>query len=136
MLLNELDNSNLLGQDFYLVREQDNLPLNLRCPRMTSVLYDHFDVGFKSGSLDLKIHSPLVLPAEGETVYFEWRNFLDNEALIEELEIFAEGSVLSIPCGIYQPRTFNTQTLQINPLRKKNILANLQKRKSIKVNHK
>ncbi|SFD07110.1 hypothetical protein SAMN05518672_101325 [Chitinophaga sp. CF118] len=62
MLLNELDNPNLLGQDFYLAREQDNLPLILRCPRMTSVLYVHFDVSFKSGSPDFKIHSPLVLP--------------------------------------------------------------------------
>jgi hypothetical protein len=93
MLLNELDNPNPLGQDFYLAREQDNLPLNLRCPRMTSVLYVHFDMSFKSGSSDFKIHSPLVLPTEGETVDFEWRNFLDNEALIEEMEIFAEGSV-------------------------------------------
>ena len=94
MLLNELDNPNLLGQDFYLAREQDNLSLNLRCPRMTSVLYVHFDVSFKSSSPDFKIHSPLVLPTECETVVFEWRNFLDNEALIEELEILQK-----VVCG-------------------------------------
>jgi hypothetical protein len=94
MLLKELNDPNIKEEDFHLDNGQNNLPLNLRCPRMTSVLYVNFDRGFKTkGDHDFKIYNPLVLPIEGEGIDFEWRNFLDNEDLIKELEVFDESNV-------------------------------------------
>jgi hypothetical protein len=94
MLLKELDKPDIREQDFHLDNGQNNLPLNLRCPRMTSVLHIHFERIFETkGDFDFKIYNPLVLPMEGECIDFEWSNFLDNEDFIKELQDFREDDV-------------------------------------------
>lgn len=89
MLLKELHNENVKEQDVYLDNGQSNLPLNLRCPRMTSVLSVHFNRGFK----DFEIYNPVVLPVEGECMDFEWKNFLDDEEEVKKLTEFGEDNI-------------------------------------------
>ena len=108
MLLRELSVPIPLEQDFHLDNGENNLPLNLRCPRMTSVLCIHFDKGFEAkGKHEFKVYNPLVLPTEGECLQFEWRNFLDNEDLIKELDDFDENHIWI--CNILFKRYYKNQ---------------------------
>jgi hypothetical protein len=105
MLLKELADPNQYEQASRSDLDQNNLPLNLKCPRMTTVLHVLFEKGFESKCKhEFKIHNPVVLPAEGEIVDFEWRNFLDNEDFIKELEYFDENDLWF--CNIHSKKYY------------------------------
>lgn len=57
---------------------------------MDSLLHVYFN---SFTTVKFKIENPLVLPAEGETISFEWRDFIQNETVVKKIESYEEGDV-------------------------------------------